>query len=121
VALSVGARPKDGSNLRRGQRPPVESQFIDIALEVDVLVVPIPIGVMPAEPERLWNVQVRQGNITPVFLAHPIHKDGSRLRWEPLYGTRHMVPASVGDAGSSKGTAAPASVPRVAERVGPCK
>jgi hypothetical protein len=37
VALSVRAGAKDQSNLRRGQRPLVESQFIDIALEVDIL------------------------------------------------------------------------------------
>src|SRR5580658_1782031 len=47
VALAVRARPKDRSNLLLTQRPPVKSQFIDIALEVDIVVVPFHIGVMP--------------------------------------------------------------------------
>src|ERR1019366_5975032 len=112
ATFSMRAGAKDGSNLRRGQRAPVESQLIDIALEVDVLAVHIPVGVMPAKPERLGNVQIRQGNILPfiVVLAHTIHEERSRLRRQPVHDARHMMPASVGNAGCGKGTASPASV-----------
>src|ERR1039458_714825 len=65
-----------------------------------------------AEPEGLWNVQVRQGDRLAGWgaLAPAIHKDEGRLRWQPLHDARHMVPASVGDAGFGKGTASFASV-----------
>ena len=78
----------------------------------------VPVGVMPAKPERLGNVEVRQGDILAVLgaLAHTIHKDGGGLRWQPLHDARHMVPASVGDAGFGKGTAPPASVRELQRR-----